>query len=192
MSRSPIVFMVLMIACGGEHPSTETAVTATAATPAPAPPTPADAQRIIADSPVFSEYEFTNAAYSLPMQRSAMNEPARTAANDLRKAGWISFDGSGAVILAAKSKQDKRFLVRPNGFLDIVPLARKELGEVTAVRQGAEGIDADFTWKWIPNEVGQAFRSGAVHDRYAAPQKATATLIHDGTSWTVLRIKAQE
>src|SRR5688572_14827016 len=100
MSRWPIVFMVLMIACGGEQPRTETAVTATAATPAPPPPSSADAQKIIAESPVFSEYEFTNAAYTLPMQRSAMNEPARMAANDLRKAGWISFDGSGAVNLA--------------------------------------------------------------------------------------------
>lgn len=77
--------------------------------------------------------------------------------------------------------------MRPNGFVDLVPLAKKELTNVTAVR----GTNVDFDWKWIPNDLGAAIRSGAVHDRYAAPQHATATLLHDGTSWTVLRITAR-
>ena len=94
-------------------------------------------------------------------------------------------DGSGKVVLTGKSKSDKRFLVRPNGILDIVPLAKKELGEVTAVRMNDDGTAAaDFTWTWVPNEVGRTFA-----DRYAGTQQATATLIHDGTSWSILGIK---
>ena len=68
-----------------------------------------------------------------------------------------------------------------------MPLARKELTTVTAVR----GTDVDFDWRWLPNDLGAAIRTGAVHDRYAAPQRATATLIYDGSSWSVLRIRAR-
>ena len=80
-----------------------------------------------------------------------------------------------------KAKEDKRFLVRPNGTLDVVPLAKKELVSIDAVR----GERVDFTWKWIPNEVGALLK-----DRFAGDQKATATLLWDGTTWTVLRIEA--
>ena len=179
--RIVALLLVLATACGKE-------VGAPVSSPAPAKPafpTIAEAQTLIASSGDFSEYEFTNASYSLPMQRSMMNEPAQEAAADLRRAGWIGFDGAGNVTLTAKAKADKRWLVRQNGFVDIVPLAKKELTAVTDVREDPEGAAVDFDWKWIPNEIGDAFQK----ERYAAPQKATATLIHDGTSWTILRIR---
>lgn len=152
---------------------------------APALPSAEEAKTLIANSAEFSEYEFTNAAATLPLQKSAMNAPAAQLAADLKSAGWIRFDGAGNVVLTEKAKKDPRILVRPNGFADLVPLARKELTAVTAV----SGAEVDFDWRWIPNELGSAIRSGAVHDRYTAPQRATATLLHDGTSWSVLRIR---
>lgn len=186
--RKLVVLALLLVACGGaETPST----TSSAAPPAPAPPAPPSieqAAQVIANAPEFGEFEFTNAAVSIPLQRSAMNEPARDAASRLQKAGWIAFDGSGALVLSAKAKEDKRFLVRPNGFLDIVPLAKKEFIAVTAVRPSSEGADADFTWKWVPNEIGEALALS----RFEGTQNATATLLHDqsaeGPGWTVLRI----
>lgn len=176
--------LILLIACGRSEEGG-------APPPAPPPvalPTVAEAEALVAQSPEFSEYEFTNAAYSLALDESAMNAPAKEAAAELRRAGWIEIE-RGKVSLSPKAKDDKRFLVRPNGFMDIVPLAKKEFGEVTAVRPDPDGAAADFTWRWVPNEVGQSFRSGPVHDRYATPQRATATLLRSGDSWTVLRIR---
>jgi hypothetical protein len=155
---------------------------------APAPPSSEEAKTLIANSAEFSEYEFTNAATTLPLLKGSMNAPAQQLAAGLRKAGWIRFDGSGAVVLTDKASHDPRILVRPNGFVDFVPLAKKELTAVTAIR----GTDVDFDWHWLPNDLGAAITSGGpVHDRYASPQHATATLIHDGTSWSVLRIQAR-
>jgi hypothetical protein len=109
-------------------------------------------------------------------------------AKQLVAAGWLRRAGDG-LELGAKAKDDKRFLVRPNGTVDIVPLASKELTAVTAVRANPDGTAAaELTWKWIPNEVGKAFERG-LHDRYAAPQNATATLLWDGSAWTVLRVE---
>ncbi len=143
---------------------------------------------LIANSSDFSEYQFTNAAYTLPMKRSAMNEPARSAARELAAGKWIRFNGDD-VELTPKAAGDKRFLVRPNGYVDIVPIAKKDFGSVTAVRLNQDGtVSADFDWRWIPNEVGQAFRSGLVRERFDATQHATAKLMWDGKSWTVLRI----
>lgn len=177
------LFALLFLACSAEQPATTTTV---AEKPKAAPPpTAQQARELIANAPDFGEFEFTDAAYSLPMERSIRNEPAEAAAKALAKAGWIAVDGSGKVVLTGKSKSDKRFLVRPNGILDIVPLAKKELGEVTAVRMNDDGTAAaDFTWTWVPNEVGRTFA-----ERYAGTQQATATLIHDGTSWSILGIK---
>ncbi|MGZ7042067.1 MAG: hypothetical protein ACXVH7_09785, partial [Thermoanaerobaculia bacterium] len=147
-----------------------------------------EAKQIIGSSPDFSDYEFTNAAFTLPMLRSSMTPPVASAANDLVRAGWIDIPGN-TVVLTAKSKSDRRFIVRPNGFLDIVPIAKKELGEVTNVRPNVDGsVAADFDWRWSPNEVGSAFRSGPVKERFDAQQSATATLIHGNDGWSVLRI----
>jgi hypothetical protein len=181
----PLLALALLASCSKPAPPAAPAAPAKAA--APVPPTTDEAKTLIANSAEFSEYEFTNAAATLPLQKSAMNAPAQQLAADLKSAGWIRFDGAGNVLLTEKAKKDPRILVRPNGFVDLVPLARKELTNVTAVR----GTDVDFDWRWIPNELGAAIQSGAVHDRYAAPQRATATLLHDGTSWSVLRIVAR-
>lgn len=165
---------LLLVACAGEPPAVEKPKA-----PPPRPPTAAEARELIAGSGALGEFEFTEAAVSLPMQR------ADAAAEKLAKAGWITIGGDGAIELTGKAKADKRFLPRPNGILDIVPLAKKEMGDVSAVRGNADGTaDADFTWTWKPNEVGQVFA-----ERYAGTQNATATLLHDGTSWSVLSIR---
>lgn len=187
---TPLMLLTLF-ACGkGEVPQTATTATpANAPAPALAPPTADQARTIIESSQDWSEYEFTSAAYTLPLKRDAMNDPAKQAATDLANAGWIRLGGS-EVELTAKAKGDKRFLVRPNGYVDLVPIAKKEFGAVEDVRSNADGsAAADFSWKWVPNEVGSAFQSGMVHDRLTSPQRATATLIRDGNRWTVLRIE---
>jgi hypothetical protein len=162
---------------------------------APPPPparapllTIAEAALIIADSPDFGEYQFTRAGYTLPLKVSLMNAPARKAAADLAAAGWIRMRGDD-VVLSDKAKSDRRWLVRPNGYVDIVPLAKKEFGAVTAVQATSEGADAGFTWTWNPNDVAKAFRSGEVKERFEGTKYATATLMWDGKGWSVLRIR---
>lgn len=181
-----------LIACNGSSHETKPAAPAAAAKPSAPPPTTDEAKTLLANSAEFSEYEFTHAAYTLPLSKAAMNPEARKAAADLKAAGWIRFDGAGTVVLSEKAKSDKRWLVRQNGVVDLVPLARKEVTGVTSVRPQPDGnVAVDFTWKWIANEIGSAFRSGPVHDRYAAgEQKATATLFRDADAWSVLRIVA--
>lgn len=143
------------------------------------------AREIIANAPVLGEFEFTHAGYSLPMEKSMRHAAANDVATKLAKAKWIALDGSGKISLTSKASSDKRFLVRANGILDIVPLAKKEMSEVTAVRANPDGTaEADFTWTWVPNEIG-----ALLADRYAGTQKSTATLMWDGTNWTVLSIR---
>lgn len=152
------------------------------------PPTAAEAREIIANSPELSEHQFTNAGWTAPINPGLMSAPVRDEARDLAAAGWISFENE--IGLTEKSRGDKRFVLRPNGLLDVVPLAKKEMGAVIATRNNADGtIAAGFDWKWIPNEVGSSFKKGPVHDRFAAPQRSTATLMWDGTSWIVLKIE---
>lgn len=175
-------------ACSNEEKAPPT--TTAAAAPAKAPPTTQQAHDIIAKSGEFSQYDFTNAAVSLPVAGSSMNEPTRETARQLAAAGWLEIDGAGDLMLTDKSRKDKRFILRENGLLDVVPLAKKEMGDVTAVRTNADGsITADFTWRWIANEVGTAFARGPIHDRYAAPQNARATLMWNGTEWTMITIE---
>jgi hypothetical protein len=187
---APTILLLLTAGCG-ERP-------AAPADPAPAAPvaelpSPDGAEALIANSPVFSDFQFTLAAYSLPLQREMMNEPARQAAAELRDAKWISLDGGGNVILSEKAQRDQRWLVRPNGFVDIVPIARKEIIEVTDVRSGPENkAFAEFTWRWIPNEIGDAFRSGRVRQRFDSPHRATAELRHGSDGWRVFFIERQE
>jgi hypothetical protein len=179
------LLLLLMMGCGGERVAqrAETSTGGIARAPLAAP-TAEEAKTLIANSAEFSEYQFTNAAYTLPLQRSAMNAPAREIAAKLRKARWISIDGSGRVVLTQKAEDDKRFLVRANGVVDIVPLARKELQDVVAVRTNAEGQPVvDFRWVWVPNEIGTLF-----DPRYSGEQHATATLYRLGDQWGVFRI----
>lgn len=181
-----LLLLAVAAACGGgsEQTSTSTQPPTPPKPAAPPPPSPDEARTLIANSPEFSEFQFTHAAYTLPMQHPAMHDEARKVARDLRRAGWISIDGAGTVVLSPKARDDKRFLVRQNGVVDIVPLARKELVAVDAVTPGADAApQVDFRWHWIPNEIGRLFG-----DRYAGEQRARATLIWDGTRWSVLRV----
>ncbi len=185
-----------MVACsGGERPTSparenanESTAGEVARAPLPAPPSADDAAQIVSRSAEFSDYLFTRAAFTLPVKENAMTPEVRTVSKALAKNGWIGIDGDGNVILTAKARADKRFLLRPNGFIDIVPMAKKELLGVTAVHVNPEGQPlVDFRWTWVPNEIG------ALTDRYSGEQLALATLLRDGSQWTVLRIapKAQ-
>jgi hypothetical protein len=156
----------------------------------PPPPTAQQARELIAASAELGDFEFTNAGFTTPVSGAAMSPPVRQSVKELAEAGWVSLDTNGDVSLNDKSRSDKRFLMRPNGLLDIVPLAKKEMGDVTSVHANPDGTaSAEFTWKWLPNEVGTAFRTGPVHDRFAAGQDGRATFIWDGTSWGVLEIQ---
>lgn len=183
-----LAVLFLLAACSGEKPVEQTSTAANLA--APPPPSAAQARELIANSADFGEYEFTNAGYTTPTSGAAMNEPQRAAAKELAAAGWLVLDNTGDIALSEKSRSDKRFLLRPNGLLDIVPLAKKEMGDVTAVHPNPDNtLTVDFTWRWVANEVGQAFRTGLVHDRFAAQQDGKATLMWDGSAWTILKFE---
>ena len=184
------IALLLALACSGGETATETGQAPdAAAAPASAPlPAPDAAKALIAESPEFGDYEFsTGSSFSLPLDASKFNEPARAGAADLERDGWIRIAGGRVVI--AKGDGDKRFLVRPNGYLDIVPLAKKELLAVTQVRKTDEGAEADIAWKWIPNEVGAAFTSGAVKERFDATHHATVKMRDFGSGWVVMLIE---
>jgi hypothetical protein len=183
-----LLALVLLTACrGAEEPATTSSAPATPSKQPP--PTIAEAREMIGSSAELSEFEFTNAAFTTPVELANASEPVRASAKELAAAGWISVDG-GRVALTGKSRGDKRFLMRDNGILDVVPLAKKEMGDVTAVHANPDGTaTADFTWKWVANEVGTAFKTGALYERYSTPRSSKATLIWDGTSWSVLKIE---
>lgn len=188
-----VVIAVCSAYCGTENrDATETATASAQTSTIPHPPLPTveEARQLIAASAEFSDYQFTNASWSLPMKRSAMNEVALASAKELVRAGWIRFDGDN-VVLTAKAASDKRWLVRPNGFVDLVPLAKKELTEVAAVQASADGnARANFCWKWIPNEVGASFTSGLLSERFSSMQCASATLQpREGGGWEVLLLE---
>ena len=186
------VLLGLMVVACGERPAAPTQ-NAGGPKPAPAPaapPTLEEARALLAGSAEFSEYQFTNAAYTLPLSRQAMNAPALEVANQLKAQKWIGFDGDGNVVLTQKATADRRFLVRPNGVVDIVPLARKELLGVDGVVPGAEPA-VDFRWKWVPNEIGSAVKTGTLAERYRGEKRARATLLRSGQAWTVLKIEAK-
>lgn len=179
-----LALAVLLAACSAEPPAPPPAPEKPKTPP---PPSVAEARDLIANAPVLGELEFTHAGYSLPMEKSMRHAAANEVAAKLAKAKWITLDGGGRVSLTSKASSDKRFLPRANGILDIVPLAKKELGEVSAVRANPDGTaSADFTWTWVPNEIGELLA-----DRYAGTQKSTATLMWDGSTWTVLSIRRE-
>lgn len=152
------------------------------------PPTVVEAKALLESSPDVSDYEFTLASVSLPAKKSALTPVTSGPAEDLVKAGWLRFKGDD-IVLTGKAKNDKRFIVRPSGDIDVVPLAKKELLSVDAVGHTPEGEPTiEFTWHWIPNDVGKAFQ-GAIADRFAATNHARATLLEDSGHWIILNIQ---
>ncbi|HET7706774.1 MAG TPA: hypothetical protein VFM36_11850 [Thermoanaerobaculia bacterium] len=179
--------LLFAVACGQETAPavdrTQTTAGEIARAPLPPPPSADEAAKLIAGSAEFSDYQFTRAAFTLPVKEEAMTAEVRTVSKALAKNGWIGVDGDGNVILTGKAKADKRFLLRQNGFIDIVPMAKKEFVGVSALHVNPEGQPlVDFRWKWVPNEIG------ALTDRYTGEQLAIATLLWDGSQWSVLRI----
>lgn len=185
--RRLLIALLVFAACSPEKPADDNTIVATAPK-RPAAPAAPEAEALIKGSMEFGEYQFTNAGWTAPVSGATMSEPVRAEAKQLAAAGWVGFDGAGDLMLTEKARNDRRFLLRSNGILDVVPLAKKEFGAVEAVRDREGQVTVDFTWTWVPNEVGQAFKSGATHDRYAAPQKATAELTHDGSKWVIVQI----
>ena len=183
-----LLLLLSFAACGsGEAPVDSTAPADAEPAAVAAPPTAEEAKTLIAGSAAFGDYEFsTGSSFSLPVEESMMNAPAKAGARDLEKAGWIRVR-NGRVELA-KGEGDKRFLVREGGFIDIVPLAKKEFLEVQDVRAEGDKVMVDFTWRWIANEVGASFTEGLVKERYEATHAATAELRDYGSGWEVFMI----
>jgi hypothetical protein len=183
-----VIALTVLAACTAEEPAKPQAAQKPAA---PALPTAQQARDVIASSAELGEHEFTNAGWTTPVANLSMSAPVRAEARQLADAGWLELDPKGDVALSPRARYDKRFLLRANGLLDVVPLAKKEMGDVLAVRRNDDGTAGiDFNWRWVPNEVGKAFLSGPVHDRFALPHESRATLMWDGTRWTVLKIDA--
>jgi hypothetical protein len=178
-------FIALLLVACGEKPA-PVATTTTAAPPV-TPPTVAEATEIIGNTGPLGEFEFDDAAVTIPLTNAGANPLALAVATDLERTGWITVD-EGTVTLTEKAKHDKRFLVRQNGVVDIVPLAKKEMGAARSVTPAADGeVQVTFSWRWIPNEIGRELK--ALEGRYAGEQNATATLIREGAGWAVLRIR---
>lgn len=184
--RRLLIAMVLLFACEKHAPTTAVAPTKPPAAHR-ACPSAADVQAIIEKSSDFGELDFTQTAVTIPVKKPAMNEPQLDSAKQLAAAGWLKFDGDDVTL--TKGKDDPRFNVRGNGFIDVVPVAKKKMGPASNVRQSADGCDADFTWEWEPTEVGGAFKHGPVAAMFAKPHNSVATLMWDGSSWTMLRIR---
>jgi hypothetical protein len=187
--RRLLIAFLLLAACTAEQPATDTTATTAANAQRPAAPSAAEAETLVKGSTDFGELDFTNAGWTAPVSGARMSEPVRAEAKQLAAAGWVALDGAGDLMLTDKGRNDRRFLLRENGLLDVVPLAKKEFGVVEAVRDRDGEVTVDFTWKWVPNEVGAAFKTGPTADRFGAPQRGTATLIHDGTQWSILKME---
>jgi hypothetical protein len=183
-----LLLLLSLAACGtSETPADSTATAGAEPAAVAAPPTADEAKTLIAGSAAFGDYQFsTGSSFSLPVQESMMNAPARAGAKDLEKAGWIRVR-NGRVELA-KGEGDRRFLVREGGFIDIVPLAKKEFLEVQEVRTEGDKVMVDFTWRWIANEVGESFTEGLVKERFESTHAATAELRDYGSGWEVYMI----
>ena len=104
-------------------------------------------------------------------------------------------DADGRVNLT-RGQHDYRFTTSGEEIV-IGPIARKHVkrvdavydhrhgqrvgrGDASALRQQAR---VDFTWEWMPDDIGQLFPLV-----YGGDQQAIATLENDGSEWRVLRI----
>jgi hypothetical protein len=62
-----------------------------------------------------------------------------------------------------------------------IPVARRELLEITGVSKQGNVADVDFTWKWLPlNEVGAALYSSELH------YKSTAGFRNYDDGWRIV------
>jgi hypothetical protein len=62
-----------------------------------------------------------------------------------------------------------------------IPVARRELVEITGVSKQGNAADVDFTWKWVPlNEIGAALYSSEVH------YKSTAGFRNYDDGWRIV------
>ena len=190
MRRALLLSTLLLAACAETPESTTPAGTAA---PQAVLPSPDEAAKLITDAPEFADFQFTYASWSVPLKKEALNENTRRTVEELRSAGWLGFDGDGNVVLAERAQNDRRFLVRSNGTLDIVPLAKKELITVESVVAAPQGqAAATFTWKWVPNEVGAALKSGLIHQQLNTPHRATARFMRSGDGWMLLILEPAE
>lgn len=172
-----LLIALFAFACSKPEPVAPVAKKAAAL---PAPPSAAQAQELIANAPDFGDYKFTNAAFTIATKKSAMSPAMMGAAKKLAAAKWLRIDGDDVSV----AKPDPRILVRPNGYIDVVPLAKKEMLGVTSVKQQPDGVVlAEFKWKWVPNELGTA-----IGQPVTTEQTGTAKLMWDGTAWMVLSI----
>lgn len=122
-----------------------------------------------------------------------MNEAHRRTVQELREAGWLAIDGDGNAVLTERAKNNKRFLVRSNASLDIVPLAKKEIVAVSAPQLLPDGkAQVTIDWRWLPNEIGSALKTGLVAQVFAKPHRAKAMLMASDGAWTVLIIEPIE
>lgn len=183
-----LILVLVFAACGrtSEPPTPAQSAPAKKAVKVLPPPSADQAKSVIDGSGELGEFQFTSAAVTIPMKKSQMNEPAKANAKELAAAGWIRFNGDDVDL--AKAKDDPRFVVRGNGFMDVVPVAKKEIVTVGAIHPTGEGVDVPFTWRWVPTEIGKAFKAGPVKELFKDERHATATLINDGEKWSVLRI----
>lgn len=193
MRKRWMCVVLLFAACSEKSaapPATATpseTATATAAAAAPTPPTLAEAQRMIAESEEFAAFAPDYAAFTVPVTVDASEEdPKRSVAEDLERNGWVTIENN-TVAFTDKAKNDKRFNMRQNGSFDIAPLGSKEIIAVQQVVPGNEGqVRVFFVWKLVPNEIGKEI--DLLDQIFIDENEAMATLIHDGTSWSVLKI----
>lgn len=177
------------VASAGSSSEASATDTSTTAPRRPRLPDPSmdEAKALIESSPTFGTYQFSKDAVSIPLQKSLLTDANREATEDLVKAGWLRFHRD-EILLTPKAKKDKRFLVRDNGFVDVVPLAKKELVSVDAIGHDQEGSPTvEFTWHWIPNDIAKAFH-GKLATRFSSTYHARATLLEMNGKWDILTI----
>ena len=82
-----------------------------------------------------------------------------------------------------------------------VPIAAKQMGDVRVTRTGDNSADVTYSWKWKPNEIGEAFtaesplyKSLTTHQQESLsdtdfpldnsfPHATKQRFIHDGSGW---------
>ncbi|MGA7614710.1 MAG: hypothetical protein WBX15_05950 [Thermoanaerobaculia bacterium] len=145
---------------------------------------------MILAAPEWSDYDFSEAAWTLPMDRPIENPITLQMAKDLQAAGWIVLESTQRIALTTRALNDRHFIARPSGVVEMVPMAVKEFDGVETVRPAEDGnVAVDFKWHWNPNAVGASFKSGFLHDRYTTPREGTAILQPSNGKWKVWLIQ---